>query len=349
MKKMYYRPGSLFLALLFTFITMNAQDKVILDPQQQALVKISALTAAGNIPALRMQLDSALQNAVTVNEIKEALVQLYAYCGFPRSLNAINTFKTVLEERKAKGITDPEGKPIIGDNNPADKYEQGRKTLELLTGTAQPKPAPGFGTFAPRIDAFLKEHLFADIFASEVLSHQQRELVTIAALASMTGVESQLQSHINIGKNIGITTNQLEALADLISKYISTEQGNTVRKIIGKPVEPSVTPGMMIRIAEIEIVPEFLQAYKTILQANVLASMEKEPGVISIFPMYRQQTPTLFRIVEIYATKDAYESHLKTYHFQDYKTSTFKMVKSLKLIEMEAVNKETMPLIFEKL
>jgi Uncharacterized homolog of gamma-carboxymuconolactone decarboxylase subunit len=76
---------------------MNAQDKTnesqALDARQQSLVTISALTASGNLEALQTQLNVGLDAGLTVNEIKEALVQLYAYCGFPRSLNALNTFK----------------------------------------------------------------------------------------------------------------------------------------------------------------------------------------------------------------------------------------------------------------
>ena len=173
-----------------------------------------------------------LDAGLTVNEIKEALVQLYAYCGFPRSLNALNTFKTVLDERKEKGISDVEGKPIVVENSVSDKYEQGRKVIEQLTGVPQAKPAPGFGEFAPRIDAFLKEHLFADIFFSDVLTYQQRELVTIAALASMTGVEPQLQSHIGMGKNTGITEAQLGQVADLIDKHINRTQAGIVRRLL---------------------------------------------------------------------------------------------------------------------
>ena len=142
---------------------------------------------------------------LTTNEIKEVLVQLYAYCGFPRSLNGISTFMKVVEERKAKGIHDVTGKQATPLNDSLDKYERGRKTLETLTKTPQVKPAPGFGEFAPRIDAFLKEHLFADIFDSDVLTFQQRELVTIAALSSMEGVEAQLQAHISMGMNVGVS------------------------------------------------------------------------------------------------------------------------------------------------
>jgi 4-carboxymuconolactone decarboxylase len=339
-------------SLTLSFTKMNAQktvDKQNLNPKEQSLVKISASTATGNLIHLKLDLNKGLDEGLSINEIKEALTQLYAYCGFPRSLNAINAFKTVIDERKSNGIKDNEGKKIVVENNVADKYEQGRKTLETLTKTPQSKPAPGFGEFAPRIDTFLKEHLFADIFVSDVLTFQQRELVTISALASISGVESQLQSHINIGKNTGITENQLVQLADLIQESVSKTQSNTVRKIIGKPLVPIIENDMMIRISEIEIVPEFLEEYKSILKEEASASIKLEKGVIAIFPMYEQKNPTQIRIVEIYADKEAYQFHLQTPHFQHYKTSTLKMVKSLNLIDMESLDKATMSLIFEKL
>jgi hypothetical protein len=72
----------------------------------------------------------------------------------------------------------------------------------------------------------LKEHLFADIFDSDVLSHQQRELATISALAAMTGVQPQLESHISMGINTGLTERQLEQAFDLIEKSISKEQAD---------------------------------------------------------------------------------------------------------------------------
>ncbi|MCA6067985.1 carboxymuconolactone decarboxylase family protein [Chryseobacterium sp. RG1] len=331
---------------------MNAQQKTSaqdLNPKEQSLVKISALTATGNLTNLKIQLNAGLDSGLTINEIKETLVQLYAYCGFPRSLNALNTFKTVLDERKAKGINDVEGKKIIVENNVDDKYEQGRKTLETLTKTQQSKPAPGFGEFAPRVDTFLKEHLFADIFVSDVLSYQQRELVTISALASISGVEGQLQSHIGMGKNTGITEHQLEQLADLIQQSVDITQANTIRKIIGKPAVPVIKSDMMVRISEIEIIPEYIEQYKAILKEESSASVNIEPGVIAIFPMYQKEDPMQIRIIEIYADKNAYQSHLQTPHFQHYKTSTLKMVKSLKLVDMDSIDKETMKEVFQKL
>lgn len=106
---------------------------------------------------------------------------------------------------------------------------------------------------------------------------------------------------------------------------------------------------MMVRIAEIEIDSTYLEQYKAILKEESEASVRLEPGVISIYPMYQKEHPTQVRILEIYASRESYESHLKTPHFQVYKTTTQKMVKSLKLIEMAAIDAETMPKIFRKL
>lgn len=352
MSKNKFLQWMILFVLTLSMTKMNAQENKThqnLNAKEQSLVKISSLTATGNLENLKVQLNAGLDLGLTINEIKEALVQLYAYCGFPRSLNAINTFKTILDERKVKGINDIEGKKIVVENNVVDKYERGRKTLETLTKTPQTKPAPGFGEFAPRIDAFLKEHLFADIFMSEVLTYQQRELVTISALASLDEVEGQLQSHINMGKNIGITENQLVQLADLVQESVNKTQANTVRKIIGKPLVPIIENDMMVRISEIEIIPEFLEEYNSILKEEASASIKLEKGVIAIFPMYQKENPTQIRIVEIYANKEAYQFHLQTPHFLKYKTSTLKMVKSLKLIDMESLDKETMSEIFEKI
>lgn len=104
-----------------------------------------------------------------------------------------------------------------------------------------------------------------------------------------------------------------------------------------------------VRIAEIEIVPEYLEQYNAILKEQSSQSLKIEPGVISIFPMYQKDNPTVLRLIEIYASKSAYESYIKSDHFQEYKTSTLKMVRSLKLVEMGAINPEAMTLIFEKL
>jgi quinol monooxygenase YgiN len=77
--------------------------------------------------------------------------------------------------------------------------------------------------------------------------------------------------------------------------------------------------------------------------------LQLEAGVIAIYPLYQKENPTQIRILEIYANRKAYEGHLKTPHFQKYKTTTLKMVKSLKLIDMNTIDSQTMAEIFRKM
>jgi quinol monooxygenase YgiN len=106
---------------------------------------------------------------------------------------------------------------------------------------------------------------------------------------------------------------------------------------------------MMIRISEIGIDSVYLNEYIRILKEESESSVRLEPGVISIYPMFQKENPTEIRILEIYANKKAYESHLQTPHFKTYKTSTLKMVKTLKLVDMEPIDINAMPKIFKKL
>jgi quinol monooxygenase YgiN len=106
---------------------------------------------------------------------------------------------------------------------------------------------------------------------------------------------------------------------------------------------------MIVRISEIQIVPEHLDEYKAILKEEAAASVRLEPGVISIFPMFQRENPTEVRILEIYASRAAYEAHIKSPHFERYKITTLPMVRSLKLVDMETMDPATMPAIFGKM
>lgn len=180
----------------------------VLNGRQQGIVLIASYTARGDMENLEKALNNGLDNGLTVNEIKEVLVQMSAYCGFPRSLNALITFKKVADVRKdakigAEGKTLPPG---------TDKFAYGDRVQVELTGN---HIKGGIYDFVPVIDRFLKEHLFADIFARGVLTYQEREIATISALSSMQGVEAQLRSHIRCGKNTGLTDDQVNEILEL--------------------------------------------------------------------------------------------------------------------------------------
>jgi 4-carboxymuconolactone decarboxylase len=227
--------GSLIAVLIvFLPMTTHAQSNTSLSARQQALVSISAYTAKGDFPHLQTVLAQGLQAGLTVNEEKEVLVQLYAYCGFPRSLSGINTLMQVLEERKAKGIHDVEGKAPSPITSTAPKYERGKQNLEKLTGKPETGPKTGANAFSPESDVFLKEHLFADIFERDILTFQERELVTVAALVSLGGVEPMLQFHLGAGMHVGLTEVQLRQLIGLCEVAVGQPQADAARAVLAK-------------------------------------------------------------------------------------------------------------------
>ena len=188
----------------------KAMAKDILNKKQQNIVMISSYTANGDIENLEKALEKGLDEGLTINEIKEVLVQMYAYCGFPRSLNGISTFMKVVNSKNDLKQGE-QNKTLAKD---IDKHDYGNNVQIELTGA----PVKGeIFEFAPAIDTFLKEHLFADIFSRGVLSYQEREIATIAALSSIKGVESQLQSHIAIGKHIGLSDEEINEILKLTS------------------------------------------------------------------------------------------------------------------------------------
>ncbi len=227
-----------FLAVIFTsmfsFATILEAQTMRnggLNAKQEKIVTIAAFTANGDLHKLKTALNEGLDARLTVNEIKEVLVQMYAYCGFPRSLNGISTFMSVVEEREKKGIKDEMGKEASPLPTNKSRIELGTEIQTRLAG----RPVTGaIYTFTPAIDQFLKGHLFGDIFGRDNLDFQSREIATISALASMEGVDSQLQAHFNIGFNVGLTEAQMRSLISVLEAKVGKKEADNAYEVLGK-------------------------------------------------------------------------------------------------------------------
>ena len=218
---------------VFSIVSLEAQTMKTegLNAKQQNIVTIAAFTASGDLRKLKTALNGGLDAGLTVNEIKEILVQMYAYAGFPRSLNGIDTFMGVLKERDAKSIKDKLGKEP--SPMPANKssIELGTDIQTRLAGS----PVTGeIYTFCPAIDQFLKGHLFGDIFGRDNLDFQSREIATISALASMEGLNPQLQAHFNIGFNVGLTEAQMRSLVSILQAKVGKKEADNANDILTK-------------------------------------------------------------------------------------------------------------------
>jgi len=184
-----------------------------LTERQKGLAACACLMAQGDLQRLEPAVRTALDNGVTINELKEAFSQLYAYTGFPRSLNALGVLSKVLEQ---PGAAWQEGKPW---KRPAE-WDNARKAYELGTKNQTKLSGRPFDyTFCPQDDYYLKSHLFGDIFAGTQLSAADRELVTVAALSGLEGVAPQLAAHKRGAVNMGNT----QQLVDELCEWLGSE------------------------------------------------------------------------------------------------------------------------------
>lgn len=211
-------------------MTSTSIASELLSVRQQAILPIAAFAAVGDLPRLNTALNQGLDTGLSVSDAREVLVQLYAYAGFPRSLNALGELMKVLDARKQRGIQDIPGQA------PSHSIPTGEALL--IAGTANqtklvggPVKGPVF-YFAPAIDEYLKTHLFGDIFERDNLDWQSRELATMGMLASLQGVEPQLQAHMRISLNVGITARQLRQAVQVLEDRVDADTAMRARNAL---------------------------------------------------------------------------------------------------------------------
>ena len=215
------------LSMLTVNNQMNAQ--VQMSAHKQHLSTIAALEAKGDLKNLESAINVGLDNGLTVNQVKEALSQLYAYTGFPRSLNALGVLQQVVSSREQQGKATeigPDAAPLPSDYN---ALKQGTEVQTRLTGGQ-----PFNYQFAPQTDYYLKAHLFGDIFARNTLTEAEREIVTVSAIAALEGCEPQLVAHVSGARNMGVTDGELRAIPQVLETTVGNVEAWRVRKALAK-------------------------------------------------------------------------------------------------------------------
>lgn len=203
-----------------------------LDARQQSIVPIAAFAAAGDIAKLNRALEQGLDASLTIGDAREILVQLYAYAGFPRSLNALGELMKVLESRRQRGLRDAPGRePSRPIPEGQALHAAGTANQTRLAGA--PVSGPVF-EFAPAIDQYLKSHLFGAIFERDNLDWQSRELATVGMLSALPGAESQLQSHMRISMNVGLTSGQLRQLARVLNERVDADAAGRATQALAR-------------------------------------------------------------------------------------------------------------------
>ena len=227
-------------AMMLATVQTKAQTMMNLTEKQQALVSIAANEAKGDMDALKKEVNKGFEAGLTISEVKEALSQLYAYTGFPRSLNALGALQQVIKERAEAGLKTEEGReadPMAADY---DALKQGTKVQTQLVGGQ-----PFNYTFAPQTDYYLKAHLFGDIFARNNLSFAEREIVTISAISALEGCEPQLKAHVSGARNMGVTDAQLHEIPSVLRNQVGETEAvrceEAVASVFGEAYQTAKT------------------------------------------------------------------------------------------------------------
>ena len=302
-----------------------------LTMKQREMITCITLATMQTLPQLKAHAGAALNVGVTPEELREVMYLTAPFIGFPKMLNAVAAVNEVLKER---------GIPL-----PLEKQGTVTEETRHVTGKAiQDKLYPGGiasvmeglpDGMGKDVERFLTDYFFGEIYSRGAIDLQTRELLGYCVLTTLEA-ESQLQSHYHGNMNVGNTPETLTAAVIQCLPYIGFPAAIMALRIIKQEYARPVSAGNnLVRLSKITVDAAQLDAYNAFLKEEIEASMRLEPGVLTLYATAEKDNPNKMTILEIYADRAAYESHLKTPHFQKYKQGTLSMVKELELVDVK--------------
>lgn len=302
-----------------------------LTMKQREMITCITLATMQTLPQLKAHAGAALNVGVTPEELREVMYLTAPFIGFPKMLNAVATVNDVLKER---------GIPL-----PLEKQGTVTEETRHVTGKAiQDKLYPGGiasvmeglpDGMGKDVERFLTDYFFGEIYSRGAIDLQTRELLGYCVLTTLEA-ESQLQSHYHGNINVGNAPETLTAAVIQCLPYIGFPAAIKALRIIKQEYARPVSAGNnLVRLSKITVDAAQLDAYNAFLKEEIEASMRLEPGVLTLYATAEKDNPYKMTILEIYADRAAYESHLKTPHFQKYKQGTLSMVNELELVDVK--------------
>ncbi|MDQ1097593.1 MULTISPECIES: carboxymuconolactone decarboxylase family protein [Chryseobacterium] len=189
-----------------------------LDLKSREIAVVAALTAMGNAePQLKVHINGALNTGSSINELKEVILQMSVYAGFPKAMNGMNALKEVLHDRQQQGIKDKRGNTAT--KTKTDRIKLGEQEISKLDSQQVEKLKKAYQDFSPDLIKFILGYGYADIFARDNLDKKYRQIATISALTALGTAQPQLKFHIYGGLNIGLTENEIKEIMLMMTVY----------------------------------------------------------------------------------------------------------------------------------
>ena len=296
--------------------------------KQREMITCITLATMQTLPQLKAHAGAALNVGVTPEELREVMYLTAPFIGFPKMLNAVGTVNEVFKER---GISLP--LKAQGTVTEETRHEAGKAIQDTLYPGGISGAMAGIpGDMGKEVEKFLTDYFFGEIYSRGALDLQTRELLGYCVLTALEA-ESQLQSHYHGNMKAGNTPEVLTAAVIQCLPYIGFPAAIKALRII-KQEYAKPAASQLVHLSKITVDPAQLDAYNAFLKEEIEASMRLEPGVLTLYATAEKDAPHHVTILEIYADRAAYESHLQTPHFQKYKQGTLEMVQQLELVDV---------------
>lgn len=303
-----------------------------LSLKQREMITYVTLATMQTLPQLKAHAGAALNVGVTPLELREAMYLTAPFIGFPKMLNAVSTVNKVFKER---GISLPlENQTTVTEDN---RHEQGAAIQDKLYHGGISGVLSGIpGNLDEDVSRFLTDYFFGEIYTRGTLDIPTKELLGYCILTTLEA-ESQLQSHFHGNIKAGNSPQTVASAVIQTLPYIGFPAAIKALRIIKQEMErtDSSREENVVRLSKITVDADRLDEYNAYLKEEIEASMRLEPGVLTLYAVAEKDAPNRITILEIYANRTAYESHLKTPHFQKYKQGTIEMVEDLVLTDTQ--------------
>ena len=190
------------------------------------LVRIAGAVAGADEATVRSVMNEAL-NEVDPRAVDEIILQSYLFAGFPRTLNAARTWRTV------SGTYAPEPEQEFAADDVASWRERGLRTCKVVYGDSYEGLRRNIKQLHPTLDEWMIVDGYGKVLSRPSVDLRTRELCVVAACA-VAGQQRQLHSHLHGALNAGATLEEVEAVLDSLADLVSRENLATYRQLLRK-------------------------------------------------------------------------------------------------------------------
>ena len=292
---------------------------VSLDAQEREIIACAVLSSTRNLRELKAVVEAALDRGASALALRQSILSAVPYSGMPACIDALAVFYSALSKKRTGGL----------------EYRNGGRTVK--DGDLCAKMCREFERVgAERIILdFVRSGNLPSEPESPILSKSLRQLIAYCIMCALGADDKQLGAQYRKAIMAGNSAEKVRSAVLQCVRYIGILRVCAVLDGIDNSAVKGEGCGNFVRLSLIEVHEEDLDKYKEILKEEIDSSMALEPGVLTLYAVSSKKDPTRITILEIYADKASYKKHLGTPHFKKYKESTLKMVKDLKLIDVD--------------